>query len=286
MIRSAESWIELYEQNEVDFVPYVTNVQAFNKVIHFYSDEHISLPIPATGVLQFDASRPPFDDLLVRQALVLAIDRQGVIGRRAKGVFFPATGGLVPPGILGHVPGIALPYDPDLAREKLADAGYPNGLGFPKVEILMPDVIRFGGIYSRFAEQWQENLGLNISYDFCDFYNFNYLRGKDKYKAWIWGWHADYPDPDSFLRVYLIMNPMNWFHQEYESLIQKARKISDLAQRMALYRQAELILVQEASAVPLSYARDHMLVKPWVSSIPYSGLSGVIIKDTVIEPHD
>ena len=93
--------------------------------------------------LQFDVSRPPFDDVRVRRAFVLATDREALV-KAARPDCFPATGGFVPPGMPGHSPGIGLPYDPGQARRLLAEAGYPGGQGFPVVECLtLPDRIDY-----------------------------------------------------------------------------------------------------------------------------------------------
>ena len=102
---------------------------------------------------------------------------------------------------------------------------------------------------------------------------------------WFSGWSVDYPDPDSFLRLAAWIQYGGWRHAEYESLIQDARGLNVQAQRMAMYRQAERILAEEAPIIPLSYARFHALMKPWVRTLPQT-LTGIfILKDAIIDAH-
>jgi ABC-type oligopeptide transport system substrate-binding subunit len=76
-----------------------------------------------------------------------------------------------------------------------------------------------------------------------------------------------------------------WRHEQYEQLVEEARRLSSHAERMQRYRQAEEILVAEAPIVPLGYGRIHFLVKPWVKKIPTTPLHVPIWKDAIIEPH-
>jgi len=103
-----------------------------------YAGEYLSVPWLATIFVAFDVARPPFDDVRVRQAFVLATDREMLGDVIWRGYVFPATGGLIPPGMPGHSAGIGLPCDPQKARRLMAEAGYPGGRGFPMVEALTP----------------------------------------------------------------------------------------------------------------------------------------------------
>ena len=98
---------------------------------------------------------------------------------------------------------------------------------------------------------------------------------------------ADYPDPDSFLRVEICENyyqMASWRNEAYTTLVEKARRITDQEARLKLYRQAERILVEEAFIIPLTYGRGHLLRKPWVKRYPTSPAKWWFWKDVVIEP--
>jgi len=230
----------------------------------------------------FDASRPPFNDPRVRRAFALATDREALADVVMKGSAFPATGGLVPPGMPGHSAGIGLPYDPEQARQLLAEAGYPGGRGFPLV-----DGLAFPGCESQseyLQAQWRENLGVEITWETMGPGMLGRL-DREPSHVFFSGWLADYPDPDSFLRANPARRQTRWQNEAYERLVEEARRVSDQGERIKLYRQADRILVEEAAIIPFTYGRLNMLVKPWVRKYPTSALTGWFWKDVIIEPH-
>lgn len=98
-------------------------------------------------------------------------------------------------------------------------------------------------------------------------------------------WIADYPDPDNFLRLGSFRAETGWRNETYERLVHQAREMMDQEGRLALYRQAEEILVKEAPLVPIRYGRQSLLIKPWVRRFPTSPNSERFWKDVLIEPH-
>jgi oligopeptide transport system substrate-binding protein len=230
--------------------------------------------------LQFDASRPPFDNPQVRRAFVLGTDRQTLV-KIASPDCFPATGGFVPPGMPGHSPGVGLPFDPILARQILADAGYPGGQGFPNVECLtLPDRI---DIVENLQTQWLENLGVDIKWTVVERSAFLPRLSENAPHLFILGWRADYPDPDNFLRAQIgDIQRLKWWNKDYKDLVENAQRSSDQTERMKLYAQAELILVEQAPIMPIFYRSTRLLVKPWVTRFPTTGLREWFLKDVVI----
>jgi oligopeptide transport system substrate-binding protein len=235
-----------------------------------------------TLYLAFGVTRPPFDDPLVRQALASVIDREDLAQVTTGGYRLPATGGFVPPGMPGHLPGIALPYDPERGRQLLAEAGYPGGKGFPDVELLVPGGLQAQAPYLQ--AQWWENLGIEIQWNLLDWEEFiEALRGSTPQLIAL-GWMPDYPDPDSYLRVSVQLQTA-WRHEPYLALVEQARRVMDQEKRMVLYAQAEQILVEQMPILPLLYGREHLLVKPWVTQHPGSADGRTFWKDAIIEPH-
>jgi ABC-type transport system substrate-binding protein len=227
-------------------------------------------------------------DVRVRRALVLATDRETLADVVQGGYEFPATGGFVPPGMPGHSPGIGLAYDPDLARQLLAKAGYAGGRGFPPVEAIAWSSL-FADSTEYLQTQWLENLGIEIAWRMVDIGTRvrEYRRGQlERPHLFLTGWTADYPDPDNFLRLagYTLM-PANWSSPTYRGLMERASGTADQAERLELYRQADRMATEEAVVMPLTYGRYHLLVKPWVTRYPISPVSYVFWKDVVIEPH-
>jgi len=248
-----------------------------------HAAEYVALPWLVTDYLGFNVSRPPFDDPRVRRAFVLATDRETLADVAMRGYAFPATGGFVSPGMPGHSAGIALPYDPAGARQLLAEAGYPGGCGFPSVEALTAR-----GRESQFEyleTQWRENLGVEITWEGMEWATFLERLERDPPSMLIIKWMADYPDPDSFLRVCPARDYTRWRNRAYERLVEEARRVTDQGERMSLYGQADRILIEEAPIMPLTYGRVHLLVKPWVSKYPTSALERWLWRDVIIEPH-
>jgi ABC-type oligopeptide transport system substrate-binding subunit/DNA-binding SARP family transcriptional activator len=246
-----------------------------------HADQYICKPLAFTAYMGFDVSRPPFDDVRVRQAFGLAVDKgllADVIGR---GHLPPATGGFIPPGMPGHVEGIGLPYDPDQARRLLAEAGYPEGRGFPAFEYLIPRgavVVDMEFMHN----QWQKNLGLTIAFEVVGFMELLERLMENPPQLYAFSYVADYPDPDNFLRTSGFLNPTRWDNAAFNTLVDQALANSDQAERMELYRQAEEILMNEAPILPIVYGQQHLFLKPWVRSYPTSAGRGIHWKDVVI----
>jgi oligopeptide transport system substrate-binding protein len=99
------------------------------------------------------------------------------------------------------------------------------------------------------------------------------------------GWLADYPDPDTFMRVLINSRAAGWEDKTYQRLIEQARGLTDQRARMALYGQAERILAQEAPLVPLVYSRNPLLVKPWVKGFLPSAGCQACWKHVILQPH-
>jgi oligopeptide transport system substrate-binding protein len=208
----------------------------------------------------------------------MAIDQETLANIVLKGFRFPATGGLIPPGIPGHSPGIGLPFDPSKARELLSDAGYPDGSGFPPVDTLSAFAVNPVAHY--LIKQWHTTLGIDIPWEGTEW--LAYLE-----KMWephhliIQTWEADYPDPDNLLRVFAKHSWSTWQNVDYGKLVEEARRSTDQERRMRLYRQADKILVEDAALIPLTYDQRIFLIKPWV--INFHRWLGW--KNVIIEPH-
>jgi len=239
----------------------------------------VRAPGQSVYFLAFDVTRPPFDDPRVRRAFVLGTDRKALADAWRVAGFLPATGGLTPPGVPGHCAGIAPPYDPQAARQLLADAGYPNGRGFPVI-----DFLAYGSTEgSHLQDQWRRNLGLEIPWQTLKWAAYLQRLLNNPPHVYQAGWDADYPDPDSFLRVCAAQS--KWRSESYEELVQKARQVLDQGERMRLYRLAEGTLAAESPLMVLAYREIVVLLQPWVKRYPISAAAECFCKDVLIEAH-
>jgi len=280
--RTAE--LEMYEAGLLDILELrPAAIEDLDLIRQRHAGEYVTAPLAATSWLGFDVSRAPFDDPRVRRAFAHAVDREAMEDVARAG-YAPLTGGLVPPGMPGHSPGIALPYNPDLAQQLLAEAGYPGGAGFPRLDALTPRGPTWHHTNEYLGAQWRENLGVDIPWQELEYPELEHRT--DGYHAHLIRrfWVADYPDPDNFLRV-LILTRTVWRNRPYLELVEQARRTVDQGERMRLYARAERILADEVPILPLAYLRQHLLLKPWIRGYQISASQRTSWKDVVIVPH-
>jgi len=278
--------LEMYDTDDLD-VGYLWELPPLEmeSARQQHAGEYVSGPSLASWLVGFNMSQRPFDDLRVRKAFVLATDRDMLAGVVMRGHFFPATGGVVPPGMPGHSEGIGLPYDPEGARQLLAEAGYPGGRGFPMVVFLAPPPPAIREAMESLEAQWEEKLGVEISVETRDWETYFDRHRRGQADLFFNAIVADYPDPDHCLRGFSSGRRTWWRNEAYDRLLEEARRAMDQEERMMLYRQADRIMIEEAPAIPIGYGRQHLLVKPWVSRFPTSAIKYLFWKDVIIEPH-
>lgn len=276
--------LKMYEAERLDIAAiWPGPTPEAQRILQSYPEEYLSVPYLNTHYLGFNTRQAPFDDVRVRRALALAVDKEHLASVILAGYQFPALGGFVPPGMPGHSPDLGLPYNPEQARQLLAEAGYPDGRGFPQVDFVIDHDHK---IVAEFVStQWRVNLGLDLEWHAVEWNElFDQVKRLSPDMFTI-GWAADYPDPDNFLRVSYHSRSIQWHNRTYVELVEKARRITNQAERMQLYQAADEILIEEAALLPLMYSRLILLIKPWVTKYPTSAVNVYFWKDVVIEPH-
>jgi ABC-type transport system substrate-binding protein/DNA-binding SARP family transcriptional activator len=276
--------VKRYEAGDLDVAVVGLHLTGVERTRQRHAEDYLSPPATNTSYVGFRVNRPPFDDSRVRRAFALAIDRQAVAEAVMRGGTLPALGGFVPPGLPGHSPGIGFKYDPDGARQLLADAGYPGGSDFSPLESMIgfPAYIPLSACLQ---EQWRDVLQIDVQWQLLEAAKFVDRLDTNSPNLFLFAYGADYPDPDSFLRVCPAKRRTGWRNEAFDRLVARARGPLDQSDRMALYRQADQILVEEAPIVPLFYQPWHLLVKPWVTRYPVSPMSAWFLKDAILEPH-
>lgn len=281
-----EAQLAMYEANELDIVStWFGRLEDIITLHRRFPDEYSRRHVFSTFYYRLDPARPPFTDRRVRQALVQALDRSLLADVEFEGYADAVTGGMVPPGMPGHVADLARPFDPDMARQRLAAAGFAGGEGFPELLIA---AVGSGRLPARFLKRsWEAALGIRCQLrEVAGYEELMSLATDPSPIVLVVGWWADYPDPDTFLRVNLEMEPLRWTDTGYWSVIEQASRSVDQGARLALYRRAEQILAEDAPQVPLAHPGLHHMIKPWVKRYPtievkYPGFW----KDVLIESH-
>ncbi len=230
-------------------------------------DEFPSAPMLTVYFYRLNTNRPGLGDKRVRQALNLAIDKRKVCEFVTKAGEVPATT-YVPPGMAGYQSPPGLEFDPERAKQLLAEAGYPGGRGMPRLEILYNDSpVLHRTIAETIQQSWREHLGIDVSLGGLEWGV--YLDAQDKMDYYIAraGWIADYPDPNTFLDMFVtggLQNMTGWGNKDYDELIEAAGKETDGPKRMELLRQAEVIFLDEMPIIPMYFYVSKNLVKSHV----------------------
>ncbi len=236
----------------------------------FYLDE-----IMGTYYISLNDQEEPFTDVRVRKALSLAIDRDYVANTIMQGIYTPATA-LVGPGIVdengyfmdnanGGEPYISDDYEANLeeAKSLLAEAGYPDGEGFPTITYSANDA----GYHIPVAEYVQQawgDLGITVNIDKVEWSSFLPLRRAGDYDVSRNGWSMDYNDPSNMLELFTTNNGNNdgkYANPEFDQVIEDSR-VADKTTHFEKLHEAEDILMNDAACIPVAYYNDFWLQSP------------------------
>ncbi len=225
------------------------------------SDALMIEPYLGTYFYRVNTTREPFDDPRVRRALALTIDRELLVERVTQGGQAPATG-FVPSGITGYTVSKAVEYDPERARELLAQAGYPGGEGFPEAEILINTSENHRRIAEAIQAMWREKLGVEIGIFNQEWKVYLDSQSSLNYDISRSGWIADYVHPMTFLEIFTSGNGNNdtgWSNAQYDQLISQAQRATTEEARFAALNEAEAIMMDELPVLPIYwYTRVYM----------------------------
>ena len=215
---------------------------------------------------RFNTTRPHLNDVRVRRALSLALDREGLVGALLRGGQRAATG-FVPPGAGGYTPPEVLRHDPAAARALLAEAGYPEGGGLPVLDLLYNTSENHRRIAEAVQQQWLATLGVRTRLVNQDFATLLDARRAGDFQILRSGWVADYDDPVSFLAVFTSTSAQNftgWGDSGYDRALYEAARTREPAARHTLLREAETRLLEAAPILPLYFNTHVFLLHPSV----------------------
>lgn len=249
---------------------HMTNTVLSDKIDYWRTRQPEALrmePFLGTYYYSLNLRRKPLDDVRVRQALSLAIDRELITGQVTKGGQTPATG-FTPPGLTYPVLDV-IRYDPDRARALLAEAGFAGGKGFSNLTILYNTLEDHRKIAETIQQMWKRELGISVNLmnqEWGVYLNSQNQRNFDIARA---GWIGDYPDPMAFVGLWTSTNGNNrtgWGNERYDALVDEAKRTGDEARRMLLLREAEQIFLQELPTIPLYFYSRNYLLDPRVQN--------------------
>ena len=256
----------MYEAGMLDWVPSGSFPAEYVPYMRGKIRDLRTLPFLAIYYYTFNVTRPPLNNRLVRRALSMAVDRRAITDDLLRGGQIPGSN-FVPAGFPSYHSPPGPEYNPQEAARLLAQAGYPNGQGFPNLEITFNTQESHKRIAETIQQMWAKNLNIHVAVHNQEWATFIKDRRTQNYDIGRDGWIGDYPDPSTFIDLLESTNGNNdpgWKNPDYDRLIAQARQESDPVRRMGIFQRAEKILLDDSPVLSLYTYASNSLLKPYV----------------------
>jgi oligopeptide transport system substrate-binding protein len=253
-----------YLAGDVDWIRQVTAAKVEEAQAH--PDYYVS-PYLGSYFFRFNCTKKPFDDVRVRKAFTQSIDKKAICDNVLKAGQTPASG-VVALGIPGYPELKGLEYDPKRARELLAEAGYPEGKGFPDVAVLYNTHESHKQVCEQMVEMWKTTLGVKVRLDNREWKVYLEDTRKLQYDVVRGAWIGDYADPSTFLDMWCTgrgNNNTGWSSAKYDELLARSVRETDPVKRFAILQEAErIVCVDELPILPVYYYVNQGMLRPRV----------------------
>jgi oligopeptide transport system substrate-binding protein len=260
-----------------------------DKVATYKKDKpHLLHTYPYLGnyFYRINTTLPHLKDKRVRQALAMSINSKQLTEQVTKGGEVPAYT-FTPPDTLGYTAKSAFEFNPEKAKQLLADAGFPNGEGFPVTELLYNTSEGHRKIAVAIQQMWNQYLGVNIILNNQDWKVYLDSVNNGDYTIARAGWIGDYVDPNTFLDMWVKdggNNRTGWSNPRYDELILKlAPKTADRNLRYQLMAEAEAILLEDMPIIPIYIYNSKSLVHPSLKGLQPNILNYVLYKNLSLD---
>ncbi|MBS9032309.1 oligopeptide ABC transporter substrate-binding protein OppA [Escherichia coli] len=275
-IASEVTDVNRYRSGEIDMTYNNMPIELFQKLKKEIPDEVHVDPYLCTYYYEINNQKPPFNDVRVRTALKLGMDRDIIVNKVKAQGDMPAYG-YTPP----YTDGAKLTQPEwfgwsqekrnEEAKKLLAEAGYTADKPLT-INLLYNTSDLHKKLAIAASSLWKKNIGVNVKLVNQEWKTFLDTRHQGTFDVARAGWCADYNEPTSFLNTMLSNSSMNTAHYKspaFDSIMAETLKVTDEAQRTALYTKAEQQLDKDSAIVPVYYYVNARLVKPWVGG--YTG---------------
>ena len=274
-------------------VLHATSSTPLDKIASYQTNDpdKISInPYLGTYYYRLNVTEKPLDDARVRRALSMSIDRQAITDSITKGGQIPAFT-FTPPNTQGYFANNnSIRYDITHEQQLLSEAGFPNGEGFPEIELTYNTSDGHRRIAVAIQQMWKQALNINVRLSNQDWKVYlSRIQALD-YSIARAAWIGDYPDPNTFLICVTNggNNQTGWSNSQYDKLIASAASEADEKKRYQIFQQAEKLLMDESPIIPIyTYTRvllKHPQLKGWEPNIldihPYKY---VYLEDSTID---
>lgn len=262
--------LDQFNQGELD----ILDVPPVQKIVELEAEDPDFYIFPHNGILYYhlNVQDPLMQDIRIRKALSLAVDRNAIVTNVTKGGQTPATG-VVPYGVYDHTGaefreqagdyGLPTQYaDVESARALLAEAGYPDGEGMPVIEVTVDDTGEYVAIAEFITEMWREVLNVEsviVKKSWAELQN---VRHQGAFTIARGGWIGDYSDPMTFLDVFLSYsgnNDSHWTNATFDNLIEESKLMKGIDRTQRLY-EAEKLIAENHIIIPIYYYTDPAMI--------------------------
>jgi len=272
----------LYETGQIDvvtvFLPYIDRV--LDETGPFYPELVVTSEL-SLYYMGFNTAEPPFDDVNVRRAFCHAVNKERIAEVILRDTVSEADG-ILPPGMPGYNEALAgLDYDIEEALDLIAASEYGDVSNLPPITLTVEGYGNsIPGYLGAIIQEWQQNLGVEISVRQLETDNFLYNVKQEKDEMFVTGWVADYPDPHNFLDILFHTgsegNLSDYSNHSLDTLLDQAAVEQNEIARLSMYGQAEQLIVKDVPCLPLFHGANYILVESYVKDYE---LSPVAIPD-------
>ena len=275
LVDDSNTELAMFEKGQID----IAETPPYREIERLAESGLLKLsPDLSNEYYMFNTEVKPFDQVLVRKALSLAIDRESLVTNLIKSGE-KAAYAFVPPGVEGPAPGrdfrshgekLIGGFNPAVAKGLLAEAGFPEGRGFPKIKVLLDNNQNHKAVAEAITGMWLEHLGVQSEIAEQEYRVYLNTMFRKDYQVARVGWVADYNDPMTFLDMWVTdsdNNLANWANAQYDQLIDKALGAGDRPTRNELMFEAEKILMNEQPVIPIYYYTNPYLERETIKGV-------------------
>jgi oligopeptide transport system substrate-binding protein len=284
MISDVNSELAAYKNNELDMARVPPGSEKTIMADPVLNKETVRYNELTTFAFQFNLTKPPFNNLKVRQAFSTAIDRVSFVDKVRAGVGRPALS-WIPPGMPGYDAnlGKAYEFNTTKAKQLLAEAGYSDVSKLPQIKFQFNDSAGNRLIAQFLQGQMQDNLGITITLEPMESKAFQQMVNAEQH-TWAWfGWGADYPDPENWLPAMFETGAGNnhtlYSNPAFDALCEQGKYELDDAKRAEIWAKAAKILSDDSPIVTVFYRERFWLAKPNVKDLITTAMDGQIPGD-------
>lgn len=270
------NWFNVWLNKEIDIMPILQPAELarvrsdpkLNPLLHWWTD-------PQTEFIIMDTHNPPFNNQKLRMALAKAIDREALCTKVMLGTTIPAQT-MLPPDFPAYNPELekVQAYDPEKAKQLLAEAGYPDGKDASGKQLELTFTSNGRDPKVEFVkEQWETNLGIKVNIEVLENAVWREKRSKREMKLFKSGYEYDYMDPANLLtQLWRSIDDIGsrqhlWKNEKFDELVTKAGTETDAQKRLQLFQEAERILVEDVGGIFLTHILIFQVWWPYITGI-------------------